>query len=215
MIGLRGSDVTTANSDPAGGSAQRNRASIEDSVPPTRDSIRSDLEKLSVVEESPSGYDRSLFIHWVDDDGDGCDTRDEVLIAESEIQVEVGFGCKVSAGRWFSIYDGIVVESMAELDIDHMVPLKEAWDSGASSWTAIRRREYANDLASSNSLRAVTAASNRAKSDKDPGQWLPSNEAHICEYLSDWIAVKERWGLSVDPDEHFAILGAVSRNCQK
>jgi hypothetical protein len=171
------------------------------------------LAKLGVAGERPAGYERSKFEHWVDDDGDGCDTRDEVLIAESEVRVDVTGSCQISGGRWFSIYDGSIVSSPGELDIDHMVPLKEAWDSGADEWSSNRRREFANDLSDPRSLRGVTASSNRSKSDQDPADWLPSNDAAICDYLDDWVNIKAKWSLRVDLRERNAISATLEKHC--
>lgn len=172
------------------------------------------VEKILVAKERPQGYLRSLFTHWVDADGDGCDTREEVLIAESSTSAQVdAFGCKVVEGDWFSPYDGVDVTSPADLDIDHMVPLKEAWDSGAWNWSATQRRAYANDLSDSRPLIAVTASQNRSKSDKDPSNWLPPRAAYVCEYLANWVAIKAHWNLSMDQSEAGRIRNVLSRSC--
>ncbi|MEO9323243.1 HNH endonuclease family protein [Nocardioides sp. C4-1] len=165
--------------------------------------VSSAIADLPVASESRTGYDRDAFKHWVDADGDGCDTRDEVLIAEADDPVSVGSSCSLSGGRWFSYYDGVSQTSASDLDIDHMVPLAEAWDSGASSWTAAEREAYANDLGDSRSLVAVTAAENRSKSDGDIADWVPGREQ--CRYLKEFVAVKLRWRLSVDSAEKSAM----------
>lgn len=162
------------------------------------------LARLTTAAERPAGYDRALFVLWVDADHDGCDTREEVLIAESRSTATTGTGCAVS-GTWRSAYDGLTTTRASTFDIDHVVPLKEAWDSGAYDWTAARRRSYANDLGDSRSLRAVSAASNRSKGDKDPAQWLPPLVSFRCTYATDWVVVKVRWGLAVDPRERAAL----------
>ncbi|MCA1847037.1 MAG: lamin tail domain-containing protein, partial [Actinobacteria bacterium] len=109
--------------------------------------------------------------------------------------------CKVVAGDWYSLYDGLTFTDPAELDIDHMVPLAEAWDSGAASWDADRRQAYANDLDHPQALRAVSASSNRSKGDLDPAQWKPTRDASWCEYANDWVTVKKAWDLTADQDE--------------
>lgn len=162
------------------------------------------LESLTIAAESRTGYERSLFRHWIDADGDGCNTRYEVLIAEAVTKPRVGQRCRLTGGRWVSAYDGIQTTSTRALDIDHVVPLAEAWDSGASNWTSERRMQFANDLGDSRSLIAVTASSNRQKSDQDPAEWLPSKGR--CTYLVNWIAVKVRWSLTIDQAEHDALL---------
>ncbi|MBY8854018.1 HNH endonuclease family protein, partial [Saccharothrix sp. MB29] len=90
-------------------------------------------------------------------------------------------------------YDDIEVDNPRSLDIDHMVPLAEAWDSGAFDWTPDRHQRYANDLDEPATLVAVTARSNRGKADKDPAAWLPPHEPAVCRYITDWVAVKTRW----------------------
>jgi hypothetical protein len=165
------------------------------------------IELLAVLEtaaEHPAGYKRTLFRHWVDADDDGCSTRLEVLIAEARGTPDVGPGCTVT-GTWRSAYDGIVTSDPGTFDIDHVVPLKEAWDSGAWQWAPAVRERYANDLGDWRALRAVTAASNRSKADKDPADWLPPRVAFRCTYAKDWIAVKIRWSLRVDPEEREAL----------
>ena len=161
------------------------------------------LAGLRVAPEGArTGYQRELFKHWVDADRDGCDTREEVLIAESRGEAQVDpYGCKVIEGDWFSSYDGLSFTDPAELDIDHMVPLAEAWDSGASAWDPNRRQAFANDLDHPQALRAVSASSNRSKGDLDPGQWKPTRDAAWCEYANDWVTVKKAWDLTADQNE--------------
>lgn len=158
-----------------------------------------------------SGYVRSLFKHWIDANHNGCDTRAEVLIAESTVRTTRSSSCSVKTGRWVSAYDGAVVTTASKLDIDHMVPLAEAWRSGAYKWTAARRQAYANDLGYAYSLNAVTAAANRQKSDSDPSGWLPSLKSARCAYVAEWISVKWRWGLSVDSLERGVLRTLLSK----
>ncbi len=142
-------------------------------------------------------------------DGDGCDTRREVLIAEAVKAPIVGSNCYLTDGRWISLYDGIETTDPSTFDVDHVVALAEAWDSGASGWSADRRTRFANDLGVDWALIAVSASSNRSKSDRDPSDWLPPLLGVRCEYLSMWIAVKVRWTLSVDPAERTALEAGV------
>ena len=158
--------------------------------------------------EVRTGYSRDLFPHWVDADGDGCSTREEVLISEADDPVSVGSGCSLSGGRWFSYYDQVSWTNPADLDIDHMVPLAEAWDSGARSWATSTRQAYANDLGDSRSLVGVTDSVNQAKGDQDPAEWLPGSEQ--CRYLREWVAVKHRWRLSIDSAEKSALSSLAS-----
>lgn len=161
------------------------------------------LATIAIRKETPAGYARTKFRHWVDADGDSCNTREEVLILESSSKPQVAYpGCKVIAGDWVSAYDGVTTSDPASFDIDHFVPLKEAWDSGANLWTSTQRQTYANDLSDARALVAVTATSNRAKGEKDPPQWMPPNSAYACTYLSNWVAVKAHWGLAMDESEY-------------
>lgn len=162
------------------------------------------LAALETAAERPAGYKRTLFRLWTDADADGCSTRAEVLIGEALGTPQVGDDCAV-IGSWRSAYDGIVTTVPGTFDIDHVVPLKEAWDSGAWAWTPAMRERYANDLGDWRSLRAVSATSNRSKADRDPAQWLPPRIAFRCTYADDWIAVKTRWSLRVDPAEREAL----------
>ncbi|MYW54259.1 DUF1524 domain-containing protein [Streptomyces sp. SID8376] len=172
------------------------------------------VNRLPVGAESRDGYDRDAFRHWNtgDDPSDGCNTRAEVLLDEAVEPPMVGPRCRLSGGRWWSYYDQVWVTSASGLDIDHMVPLAESWDSGASAWTAQRREAYANDQGSATSLVAVTARSNRSKSDQDPAEWLPPAAEVHCRYVAEWVAAKLRWSLTADEAEVSA-LGETAAGC--
>ncbi|MFJ7416817.1 HNH endonuclease family protein [Streptomyces sp. NPDC098077] len=158
---------------------------------------------VEVTEENRTGYTRSSFKHWNagENTTDGCNTRAEVLIAEAVVAPTVGASCKLTGGTWVSYYDGQEVTSAGSLDIDHMVPLAESWDSGASAWTAARREAYANDQGAHVSLVAVTARSNRQKSDQDPADWMPPSPDAQCRYVAEWVSTKLRWQLTADDRE--------------
>ena len=169
------------------------------------------LGSLAVEAEQPNGYDRGLFRHWVDADGDGCDTRREVLITEAVTAPAVGAGCGLSDGMWVSRYDSVTETGTGRgFDIDHLVPLKEAWDSGAHGWDAQTRERFANDLGYEQSLVAVSAGSNRSKGAQDPTGWLPPERSQRCWYAAAWINVKARWELSVDPAEADTLYNIIS-----
>ena len=168
------------------------------------------LNSLPVSSEATSGYSRALFSHWSDLDADGCDTREEVLIQE-RVSGQVS-GCKVVNGKWVSQFDGVSTTNATNFDIDHFVPLKEAWDSGAWRWDRGTRQRYANDLGYALSLIAVSASSNRSKGARDPAQWLPNQNR--CRYAKSWIGVKFRWRLSVDSREKRS-LDRILANCSE
>ena len=165
--------------------------------------LQTAISDLPVAVENRSGYLRTKFRHWVDADGDGCDTRKEVLISEADDPVRIGASFSLSGGRWFSYYDRISWTDQSRIDIDHMVPLAEAWDSGASTWTAATRQAYANDLGDRRSLVGVTDTVNQAKGDQDPATWMPRYDR--CRYLREWVAVKIRWRLRIDVAEKDAL----------
>jgi hypothetical protein len=155
--------------------------------------------QLVVAEDKTTGYNRSLFKHWIDADRDGCDTRAEVLIEEAVVKPKIGPKCKLTGGEWFSSYDGKTITNPSKLDVDHMVPLAEAWRSGAWKWSSAKRQAYANDLDDARALIAVTLSTNRSKGDKDPALWMPSKEQ--CTYTENWISVKVKYSLTVDAKE--------------
>jgi hypothetical protein len=155
--------------------------------------------QLVIAEDKNSGYKRSAFKHWIDADRNGCNTRAEVLIAEAIVKPKIGPKCKLTGGKWISAYDGKTITNASKLDVDHLVPLAEAWRSGAWNWSAKKRQDFANDLVESRSLIAVTLSTNRSKGDKDPALWMPSQTQ--CSYVSSWIAVKWRFDLTVDRAE--------------
>ena len=162
---------------------------------------------VQYAEEYIGGYDRKLFKHWVDTDKNGCDTRKEVLIAEATIKPKIGAKCVLSGGTWVSSYDNKTFKgSGSGLDVDHMVPLAEAWRSGAWQWSSEEREKFANDLQDERVLIAVSATSNRSKSDKDPAKWLPKGSKEtVCDYVFNWAAVKYRFSLTIDSKERKAI----------
>ncbi|GGO58835.1 HNH endonuclease family protein [Streptomyces lasiicapitis] len=167
--------------------------------------VREALSALAVADEDRTGYTRDKFRHWIDADRDGCNTRAEVLLEEAVTAPEQGARCTLTGGLWYSPYDDRWVDGPRTIDIDHRVPLAEGWDSGAKWWTAAERQAYANDLNDPRALIAVTAASNRSKADQDPATWMPPAAGNHCEYATQWVAIKTRWRLAVDPNEAAAL----------
>ncbi len=163
---------------------------------------------LTIAPDQLSGYERTLFKHWIDADKDKCDTRKEVLIQEAVSIPKLSSDCVFNGGKWISAYDGLATTDYSTLDIDHMVPLSEAWRSGAWKWSPAQREAFANDLTDSRSLIAVTASLNRQKSDQDPSTWLPLVDK--CTYVSNWIAIKVRYSLTVDTAEATALTTLVA-----
>jgi hypothetical protein len=171
------------------------------------------LTYVPVELEQQAGYDRHLFAVWRDLDRDGCDTRAEVLINESLSLPQVDpSGCAVVAGDWYSRYDALTFISPAGIEIDHVVALKEAWDSGAWAWQPERQVAFGNDLTDARTLIAVSAASNHSKGDRDSSNWLPV-DPDVCRYIGDWIAIKIRWSLSMDESEWGRLENLLNGRC--
>lgn len=106
---------------------------------------------------------------------------------------------------WRDEYTGTVFTDPSDLDIDHRVPLANAHRSGGWAWDAIRKHAYANDLRDPEHLVAVSASANRSKSDRGPDAWRPALGDDWCKYASSWRAIKQRWTLTVSPQEEAAL----------
>jgi Protein of unknown function (DUF1524) len=163
----------------------------------------------------PVGYVRDAFgSAWADVDGNGCNQRDDVLLRDAVAGTaryarQGSCDHDVLAGTWVDPYTGrrltftdLKERAQAEaIQIDHLVPLAEAWASGARSWDDARRREFANDLGE---LVAADGPTNAAKGDDDPAAWRP-RKAFQCTYAVRWIDIKSHWGLAVDAPERRAL----------
>ena len=169
----------------------------------SKDAMLADLNGTTTTATSTSTYNRDDYLpDWADADGDCQNTRHEVLIAESRTPVLLNSsGCTVVLGLWADPYTGLSFTNPADVDIDHMVPLKEAHDSGASAWSTKEKRAFANDLSNPLVLIAVDDGTNSSKGDKDPAKWMPPNTAYHCEYVRNWVAIKSTYGLSMDSAE--------------
>lgn len=145
-------------------------------------------------------YSRAAYRHWIDLDRDCQDARQEALIAasEAELAYKTERQCKVVTGQWTDPYTGKVVTKASDLDVDHIVPLREAHESGGFAWTAEQRRAFANDPYN---LLPVTASANRSKGSKGPGDWLPVVSAYRCGYIERYLDIKRRFQLSSDARE--------------
>jgi hypothetical protein len=159
------------------------------------------LQRASNSDSNRNGlkYERSAFGHgWDDSDGDCQNSRAEALIAQSSTDVRFADErrCRVVTGRWISPFTGRVIQNASEIDIDHVVPLKWAWDHGANTWSRDKREKFANDPVN---LWSVELSLNRQKGAKGPEEWLPP--AGQCGYVARFVRITKQYGLKPDPQE--------------
>ncbi|GAA3169971.1 MULTISPECIES: GmrSD restriction endonuclease domain-containing protein [Streptomyces] len=172
-------------------------------TPPSAAQVRTEIEDLVVeAPHSMDGYSRAKFPHWIGQGGT-CDTR-EIVLARDGQDVVADSQCHAVSGTWTSPYDDKMFTNARDLDIDHMVPLANAWRSGADGWDTARRKAFANDLQHSQ-LVAVSASSNRSKGDQSPDQWKPPLVSYWCEYARAWGDTKYVYGLRVTQPEKDAL----------
>lgn len=164
------------------------------------------------VADPDTGYDRERFGQaWADVDGNGCDTRNDVLARDLvDVRLDVD-GCVVLAGTLVDPYSGRTVAfvrgpSSAQVQIDHVVALADAWRTGAQAWPAARRVAFANDPAN---LLAVTGETNQDKGAADAATWLPPQGGYGCVYVLRQLRVKVAYGLWLTPDEREAAARAL------
>ncbi len=224
------SETSTASGTPTIGAPESPAAATPEpttapstSEPPTAELTQTAadaLAKLAALPEVPrsfSGpeYRRDAFgDSWEDVDGNGCNQRDDVLLRDAvagstTVQWQRSCSHDVLAGTWIDpytwktlVFTDLKNSTQAQaIQIDHIVPLAEAWRSGAHAWSDDRRLEFANDL---DVLLAVDGPTNQSKSDDDPASWRP-RAAYQCEYAIRWVEVKAKWALGVDASERSAL----------
>jgi hypothetical protein len=176
-------------------------------TPVSAATARSYLSGMTATPEThASTYNRDLFPTWITISGT-CDTR-EYVIKRDGTSVVTDSSCKSTSGHWSSAYDGVTTTDPSTFDIDHLVPLAEAWGSGAWAWTTAQRQALANDVTRPQ-LIAVSAHSNRSKGDDDPAEWLPQS-SYQCTYARAWVQVKHYYGLTVDSAEKSTLTSVLS-----
>ncbi|MFI6577024.1 HNH endonuclease family protein [Nocardiopsis sp. NPDC050513] len=190
-------------------------ASADHTLPPgipSTSAAQSQLNSLTVAPKGPqSGYDRSLFPHWVDVQGN-CSARQVVLIRDGH-DVVTNSSCQPTSGSWWSAFDDTwVYNDPSRISVDHMVPLSEAWKTGARYWSTSERRAFANDVSSSQ-LWLATPSSNSSKGDDDPSEWMPPNTAVHCDYAKSWINVKYRYDLTITSAERSTLQYTLNTRC--
>ncbi|KAF3934657.1 hypothetical protein ABW20_dc0103528 [Dactylellina cionopaga] len=171
-------------------------------IPSTADA-KSKLTALVVrASGSGTGYSRDLFPHWSTVSG-ACNAREWVLKRDGTGVVQDS-SCAATSGTWRCPYSGGTYFAASDIDIDHMIPLKNAWISGASSWTTTKRGQFANDLTNPQ-LWATKDSVNQAKSDQSPDSWKPPLTSFYCTYARSWVQVKYAWALSITSAEKSAL----------
>jgi uncharacterized protein DUF1524 len=149
-------------------------------------------------------YQRRLYKHWVDIDRDCQDTRVEVLIRDAHdghVTYKSNNKCRVTGGKWYDPYTNKIYTNPKRLDVDHVVPLKNAHLSGGWAWSKEKKEKYANNMDDKNHLLAVSLSENRRKGAKGPDKYMPPNENYHCEYINIWQEIKFEWGLSFTESE--------------
>ncbi|MBC8090835.1 MAG: HNH endonuclease [Pseudonocardia sp.] len=166
------------------------------------------LAELTVKGRAPrTGYDRDQFPHWSDLDGDGCDTRAEILERDARPGTVTADrqGCAIGAviGDPYTGTDLVELPGPGSVvDVEHVVALGDAWQKGAQQLTREQREQFANDPVG---LLAVDDTLNRQHGDGDAATWLPPRREFRCAYIARQIAVKARYGLWVTPPERDAM----------
>jgi hypothetical protein len=200
--------VMLSPSNPVAGSAPTPArpltAAMSPMVPeaPPVDVARKELALLTVdTPHSLEGYSRDKFEHWIEDHWPR--TRQVVLSRDAK-HVGVEQEIQTASKSWHSAYDDRILTTPSDVDVDHVVPLANAWRSGADKWSSAQRHKFANDLTTTQ-LIAVSAVANRDKGDQSPDRWVPPNAAYHCFYGRAWIHVKFNYGLSVTQKEKEAL----------
>ena len=158
-----------------------------------------------------AAYDRAVFGGWSDQDNNCRNTRHERLLALSLSDAELsGDGCVVVAGRWEDLYTGVVVTLAQELDLDHVVPLRWAWEHGAAAWDDDRRKQFANDPAN---LLPVSIKANISKGALGPLDWMPPNEDFACEYVLRFARIIDRYGLELPASKVSSLETLIAQKC--
>jgi hypothetical protein len=178
--------------------------------PPLPESAAAVLRNIPVGKEaSTEDYERDDWPHWSTGEG-GCNTREATLVRDGW-KVTTAEDCSITGGTWRSRYDRVRHTSPDTLQIDHRVPLAEAYASGGHRWTRAKRERFANDPLN---VIAVTGSLNQSKGDQDPAEWLPTYDQ--CAYVAVWVVLKDQYHLSMDRAERRAVVRVLSRpSCSK
>ncbi|MBF4459377.1 HNH endonuclease family protein [Pseudoclavibacter sp. VKM Ac-2867] len=173
-------------------------------------------EGLRTVNSSQTGYDRDLFKHWSDPDGNGCDARNDMLQRDlTNVVLRDGSDCIVERGTLNDPYTGEAipftrgVATSGAVQIDHIIPLAAAWTGGANEWDATKREAFANDPMN---LQAAEGRANSAKGMRLASEWMPTNTAFHCTYLAQMTNVLKAYDLAITPIDQDAIINGGTIN---
>jgi hypothetical protein len=158
----------------------------------------------------PQKYNRKLWGQWSDADKNCLKTRDEILKRDSLTPVVIE-NCKVKSGRWKDFYFGDEVTDPKKLEIDHVVPVKEAHESGACNWSKHERKQFYNDI---DNLVVATVKNNRSKSASNIAEWQPSDKGRACEQAKIWAKIKRKYRLVIKSDEMLSLNLLKSHGCE-
>ena len=176
------------------------------------------VSSLKIRKEDATGYSREkVGSGWRDLDGNGCDTRDDILKNSARKYARFD-GCEMTSGTIYDYYNGKLLKYNKETDsgggiqIDHIVPLANAWESGGNEWSESQWIEYYNDEAV---LIPTASSTNISKGDKDITEWKPNNTNFICAYATRQIQIKTKYGLTVTSDEKAEFQRILDQECAK
>ena len=197
---------STATPAPRAASISPTATSVQNKLTQPSSGLAFSLEINEIAADLPK-YVRGDWKHWIDEDKDCQNTRHEVLIEESlkVVTFKSDKRCQVAMGEWLAPFTGDTVTDATKLDVDHMVPLKNAHDSGGWAWDKGKKAAYANEMGHADHLIAVTASANRQKGASGPERWKPANQDYWCDYAIDWAQIKADWGLSATKAEWTAL----------
>lgn len=210
-----GSDSSSSSDSSSGSSSASGSDSGSSSASAPGSGSREDwLRRLDAL---PSGeadtsvpYNRKDYKHWIAIQG-ACDTREMALVRDGSDVVTDPSTCKVTSGSWVDPYSGETFTDAKKMDIDHLIPLQYAHQHGGASWDAAKKQAYANDL--DTVLLTVSARENRSKGASGPGEYMPPLKSYRCEYSQRWVAVSEKYGLTVGKADRQALNSGLS-SCQ-
>jgi len=152
-----------------------------------------------------SKYNRSEWNHWIDSDHNCLNTRQEILKSRSLEKVSLNKkGCRVTSGKWNDYYFNKMLSEATSIDIDHLIPLKHANDSGGWKWSAKEKETFANDP---ENLVITNRKYNREKGAQTIATWLPVDKTYACKYVDHWVKVKKKYKLEIFKDEQATIEG--------